>query len=640
MAQGPRIFTTVLFPTAMTLHDDMIRIAASRDAAIRKQGNAIQTVGPVFLTMFAGQTGQPPLKKLKTHMSNQTLQSIEAETILATAPPLFLAPVDDISEMKQLYTKLADPLCTRLPSAPKSRKRTVAELAADEALAAEQQQFMLAMDERLAPSSTTATTSKTTVADAEANSNATEARFERFKVLEDIKDSLREKKERENEARLLQQQQSLAAQQQQAQMRTKMEQERAMQEAAKAREIQAKKQELHRNQSGQNVPQQATPQLQHQGSPVQMPATAGQHGHPNPNSVLTNAQQLAASQTAHSSPAARHATPQNIPSPAMSNMISRPQGAPMVISGSNQGVGSPPRPTSAVPHGHAGGIPMIPQRSQQPPSRNGTPAMVNGTPRMQQATPIMRNVTPTPRMSQASPVSHASATPMMANGMLGAAHMNGQPQITPRQQQQIFQQQQQQARQAAMMQAVRERALHGGPTQVMTPQQMQAMAAAQAQAQARQQQSVQEAYRANMQAMQQQMQQHGGHAMVNGMIMNQGQQGNQPQMSANDMMLRRSFAIIYKKLLTEYLNHLKNQFGSEANIPPQQLENAKQRAMQQAQVALNEQRRRTMIAQQQQAAHQVQQQQQAAMFAQMQRNGQMNGQMNGGMGGMGNLGGM
>ena len=584
-------------------------------------------------------------------MSNQTLQSIEAETILATAPPLFLEMVNDISEMKQLYTKLADPLCTRLPSAPKSRKRTVAELAADEALAAEQQKFMLVMDERLAPSSTTATTSKTTVADAEANSNATEARFERFKVLEDIKDSLREKKERENEARLLQQQQqSLAAQQQQVQIRTKMEQERLMQEAAKARENQVKKQELLRNHSGQSVQQQATPQPQHQGSPIQMPATTGQHGHPTPNnSVLANAQQLAASQTAHSSPAVRHATPQNMPSPAMSNMISRPQGTPMVMSGSNQGVGSPPRPTSAVPHGHAAGIPMIPQRSQQPPSRNGTPAMVNGTPRMQQATPIMRNVTPTPRMTQGSPMSHASATPMMANGMLGAAHMNGQPHLTPQQQQQIYmqqQQQQQQARQAQMMQAVRERAMQGGPTQVMTPQQMQAMAAVQAQAQARQQQSVQEAYRANMQAMQQQMQQHSGHPMVNGMMMNQVQQGNQPQMS-NEMILRRNFAILYKKLLTEFHNVLKNQFGSDANIPPQQLQNAKQRAMQQAHTALNEQQRHraALMAQQQQAQQQQQQQHQqhqhqAALFAQMQRNGQINGQLNGGMGGMGNMGGM
>ena len=36
--QGPRIFTTVLFPTAMTLQDDMMRIASLRDITNRKQG--------------------------------------------------------------------------------------------------------------------------------------------------------------------------------------------------------------------------------------------------------------------------------------------------------------------------------------------------------------------------------------------------------------------------------------------------------------------------------------------------------------------------------------------------------------------------------------------------------------------------
>ena len=479
----------------------------------------------------------PAAKKQKLQYSNKSLQSLEATIILSTAPPLYLDPVKDIEEAQALLDKLHDPLCSRDPPAPKSRKRTIAELAADEALAAEEQRFMLIMDERHAQGSTTTSTGKAVATDSEGNGANFEARFERFKTLEEIKEMIREKA-----------QQVAQQNEEEKQRKAKADQERAQEQRVQMANARRQEQQMIRNQSvHQNTGSQQVSPAQHQqpqqhqsSSQPQIPPGATQHAHPaTSNVVLSNAHQLAVSQGSQSSPVVRNMTPHNASSPAMGSAMHRgPSGVQMNMTNSAQGAGSPPRPGSALQHGHPGPVPMSAQRSQQPPSRNGTPSMPNGTPRLQQATPIMRNMTPTPRMSQASPVNSASAaTPMMGHSMLGAAHINGQPHVTPQHQQAYMQAQHQQqlARQRAhMQQPFQQQHMHGNspPNVQLQQQHLQQLAVQQAQQRASLQPHNQEAYRQMLQ--QQQLQAQAGNAgMMNGMTMQQGQNLSMGQPQGN-----------------------------------------------------------------------------------------------------------
>jgi transcription factor SPT20 len=625
-SQGPRVFTTVLFPTAMTLQEDMMRYALASDpkSNSRKQGQPTSQRTPVSGPASATSSSSgPPAKKQKTQLSSKTLEQIESTIIMSTAPPLLLDTVKDVGEMKQIFDKLRDPLCNREHPAPKSRKRTVAELAADEALAAEQQRFMVIMDERLAPGSTATAAGKAIAADGDGGGTAFEARFERFKALEEIKENIRERKEREQETKAQQQQQ------QQLQMKAKAEQEREKQANEQiTREMFAKRQEqLLRNQH--QVPQQAVQPQQHQVTNMpQISGVPAQHGHPaQSNPMINNTHQLGASHATHSSPVVRNMTPQNAPSPAIGNAMARGQGMPMSMTSSSQGPGSPPRPPSSLQHGHSAATPMVPQRSQQPPSRNGTPAIANGTPRIQQVTPVLRQVTPTPRMSQASPVNHpAMSTPMMGHGMI-AAHIGGQPQFTPQQQQAIMmqqaqqqQQQQQHVRQQmAMAEVARARQQYQqsqGYPQLSQQQQQLQMLAQKPQPSSEHQ----EFYRQNMQNLQQhaqQVQAAGNPAMMNGMIQNQLQFANQQVQNPDEQRMRLEY--------TAYASRFFNKLRLEAtqkngeNLSPEQLNVLKQQAQNLARQAVRNSSYR------QQQFLQQQQQQAAFMAAHMQRNGTMNG---------------
>ena len=84
-------------------------------------------------------------------ISGIEVMDFESKIITANAAPLFLEPAQSLEEAQEIIEKLTDPLHREDYPAPKSRKRTVAELAADEAQAASDQAFMLIMDERLGP---------------------------------------------------------------------------------------------------------------------------------------------------------------------------------------------------------------------------------------------------------------------------------------------------------------------------------------------------------------------------------------------------------------------------------------------------------------------------------------------------------
>ena len=627
-SSGPRIFTTVLFPTALSFQEDVVKCAVTPDPrSLNRKGSQIgnsrsSAPGAASGSSATSSGSGPAAKRQKLQFSNHSLQTIEANMILATAPPLYLDPVKDVKEAQALLDKLNDPHCNREHPAPKSRKRTVAELAADEALAAEEQRFMLIMDERIGGGSGAMNTGKGVGTDNEGSSTNFEANFERFKVLEEIKELNKEKKEREA--------------QHTAQAKAKAEQDRAQERAQLANVRRQEQQEqMMRNQALRqtggpqqllHAQQQASVQQQGSGGPAP-------HAHPPTTAAMIGSHQLATTQASQSSPVARNGTPLNVSSPAVGQAPKRSGSAvPMKLTNSAQGAGSPPRPGSALQHGHPAPIPMAIQRSQQPPSRNGTPAMPNGTPRLQQGTPDIRNVTPTPRMSQASPVNSVAtaATPMMGHNMIGATHMNGQQQLTPQQQQQHAaflraQQQQNQARQQALMAQAyhQQQQMHGSPQNIQMHQiqQQQIAAAHQAQQRAAMQPQDPEAYRHSIQSHHMNQGQSSSPAMMAMMGRGAGQhpfgnqQGGNLSMGATvNERTRQQLTHAAARSFESLRQQAMQQYGP--NIPPEIIANLRTQASNAAKHWFANQQRRVM---------QQQHQHQQTLLNQIHQNGAMNG---------------
>lgn len=428
----PRVFTTVLHPTSRVLQAELTLLVTTPDpkatnAAAQSQFSRTNS-SFVVPQSSGGQNDRGHVaKRQKTLVEPQDLPECEALLIRALAPPLYLDPVDSFAASQDLLKSMESPLHNAPPPSPKRRKRTIAELAADEALAAEEERFMLIMDERLEPTTSGAGAgSKATVVDDAAGVAAFEPRFSRFKTLETIRMQHEEKAKREHEIKM---KQELAKRQQQ-------EQEKERRKAIEARQAEEHIRDEARKQ-----------QLAAQQAQAQLAAQQSRHVMAHPNGV---------SQGQQSSPVIRQQTPHNMSSPLVGNNMV-PQSVPMAMSGSQQS-GSPPRPPSSLQHAHPNimGHPMAPSRSQQGPSRNGTPQMTQGTPAMSHATPIMRNVTPTQRLNQGSP-NHASMgqTPMMSQAvMANTPQMNGNnlAALNPHQQMMLAQRQQQQQQQQQLPQ--------------------------------------------------------------------------------------------------------------------------------------------------------------------------------------------
>ena len=508
----PRISTVVLRPTPQCLQMDLyIKTCTPRGSQDGANG-LIPPSTPMALVPPTPTTAtmQPPAnakKQKRDHMEldSSNIYAAESQIILATTAPLDLEPTKNIEETILKLESLAHPEHSQQPPEPKTRKRTVAEMAADEALAAENERYMLTMDERLSSNAGGAQGGANGAdGDGQAGAAAFEPRFERFKKIEDIKREHAERKEQEkikqaeNERKLaLQKQQQaqhaaeqaaqLAQQTRQAEERARREQAQQAQQERARHEQQARQQESQRRQLAAQAQAQAQQQAQAQAQAAaqQNQAAMGQtpHAHPGqlpngmqatPNGMSAQAQarfHQQVSQPTVSSPIVRQNTPQNMSSPMVG-------GVAMQHSGSNMG-GSPPRPSSVV-QGHAMGAPMavsMSARGSQQSHPAGTPRLPVSTPQMSQATPISRpQMVQTPRMSQASPPPN-----MMVNAQqMGQAMLMNNPgmqqipnqmmaaQIAAQQQQRIQQQQQM----AAAMQQQQNGMMNGMPNQ-MTQQMLQ-----------------------------------------------------------------------------------------------------------------------------------------------------------------------
>lgn len=437
--EGTRISTVVLHPTEQTKHEEVMILARTPMSEIRNKKNT----GDSAATGASDNASSAPLtpggsgnaKSEKMAMDQSELYSFQADQLVTTEPPLYLEPAKDAAEAQAILDLLANPLHSGKPPSPRERKRTTAEVAADDAQAAEAERRMLIMDERIKPAARTAAGAATS----DNQSAAASLGFSRFKTIEMVRQNHekaeREKKEEEARAAVEKRQfeEQAAQQQKMLQVQRQREQLQKQQQQQQQRQLAAQQQaELMRQQ-----------QLQQQQQQQQQNNMMQNHGHPTQNNLMQNQQgnfqhpQVAAAQ---GSPIPRQQS--NTPMMQSSPMVQQ-GGFPMVSQPSNTGAGSPPRPASAQMQ-HSG-VAMARNVSQQAPgSRNHTPQMTN-TPSMAQAIPG-RQVSQTPRMMQpGSPdIGMTQNTPNNMMMMQNAGQM-GQN-FTPEQ--------------MAMIQT--QRALHGG----------------------------------------------------------------------------------------------------------------------------------------------------------------------------------
>ncbi|KAL9116234.1 MAG: hypothetical protein Q9227_000605 [Pyrenula ochraceoflavens] len=454
----PKIYHVALRPTTLSRHQDIIIDSMTPDpkSLNRRQSHAASSRTPGSATMPAPPTPlagvpqtpagdkPPPAKKVKMKVEAKDLLDYEAKIINSTATPLYLDRVEGFEEAQLLIDSLRDPLHEELPPSPKGRKRTVAELAADEAMARDQERFMTIMDDRLASSDAVG---NSTAAAVDGQSGVLfNPRFERFNALETIKAKAEERRAIEHE-------EQMNAQRQKEQRQEELKRQNAANAARLNNEMMNKRNHLDQRNVGPNPTH--VPNGMHHGNNASL-----QHNMPNASQNVPvmpqQAQMLRTSQPQVSSPIIRNQTPHQHSSPNIGSMPQAVHSVPMNASMSNQGAGSPPRPNSALQHSHPG-VTMTRGPSQQGPSRHGTPQMPQSTPAIPHSTPAMRVATPIQqRMSNASPHnSNMASTPQMSQPPMMATHQaNSVQNLTPQQRRMVMQmhlqQQQQQQQQHGM----------------------------------------------------------------------------------------------------------------------------------------------------------------------------------------------
>ncbi|KAF2150791.1 hypothetical protein K461DRAFT_280807 [Myriangium duriaei CBS 260.36] len=432
----PQKYTTVLFPTDLSRHHELLFLASTPapDPKARKASRDSATPQTPSTTSAQAASRNGNGKPTKMLLEEKDVYTFEAEYLLSTEPPLQLGLAKDISEARKILNSLAHPLHSGSAPSTQSRKRTQADIAADDAQAAREEHKMLIMDERVKPSVGTA-------AGGDSQNASATLGFTRFKTLETIKQRHEEKERqrKEDEAR-----HSLEKRQADQQKKKAAEEAQQRKIAADAHQQQQQQQQLMMRQQAMKQHQQ-NQQLQQQISMAQNPQQQALQ------------QQVAMN---HSSPIVRNQTPMMNSSPMTANASLLQGGFPMQNSASNQGVGSPLRPSSAMHHPSVGMARQVSQ--QQHSSRNGTPQLAGATPHMANSVPIdiNRQMTATPRISNGSPAQNMQGTPNTGMMNMATPQMNGQT-MTP--QQIAFLQQQQ----------VQRRALQQMQASNMSPEQMQ-----------------------------------------------------------------------------------------------------------------------------------------------------------------------
>ncbi|KMU82255.1 hypothetical protein CIHG_00041 [Coccidioides immitis H538.4] len=367
----PRVFTTVLHPTPQSLQAELTILSMTPDprALPRRQSQAYQasrtpasaTLPSPSTPLTAAQSQStdrgPPAKRQKMMVEPHEMLDFEAKMIKATAPPLYLDPVDSFHASQKLLKSLESPLHRNRPPSPKTRRRTIAELAADEALAAEEERYMLIMDERLEPITAAAASGNKSAVDEECGAAPFEPRFSRFKTLENIRAQYEEKAKRDHERKL--QQDRMKREQQEAERERRRPEIRQLEE--QAREERRKQLAAQHAQPPNQAQLMAAQQSRRPPSRGTVTAVPGTQPPPPPHVV-------SASQGPQSSPVVRNITP-HASSPLAGHVMvpNMNQGITMGMSSSAEAAGSPLAAAVSMQPGHPNVMShaMVASRSQQ-----------------------------------------------------------------------------------------------------------------------------------------------------------------------------------------------------------------------------------------------------------------------------------
>jgi transcription factor SPT20 len=157
LPKKPKTTTIVLHPTPVSAYTDLQLKAgdarsnslSGRDPRADINGPLSATVPPTPVTAIPPPTPMTSMaapakrqKRMKAEIDCANIHELEAQITLVTTAPLVLDTVKSAAESAALLQSLAHPMHTEKPPSPKTRKRTVAEMAADEALAAEQERYV------------------------------------------------------------------------------------------------------------------------------------------------------------------------------------------------------------------------------------------------------------------------------------------------------------------------------------------------------------------------------------------------------------------------------------------------------------------------------------------------------------------
>ena len=198
--QRPLLFNDSLYHISNSSH--VVNIYPEQ-SALRQPGLLAHKIPPLILAAGAGEWQEFAKENMEMNEGEHKHTSGAPFTLTVMAMPVRWFPLIRQSSaitptMMPLQTLAIDPRHQQSLPAPKTKKRTVAELAADEAIAAQEQAFMLIMDERHNVSGPAA---KAGTTDGEAGTATFEPRFETWQAIKKIRAEHKERAEREAEAK-------------------------------------------------------------------------------------------------------------------------------------------------------------------------------------------------------------------------------------------------------------------------------------------------------------------------------------------------------------------------------------------------------------------------------------------------------
>ncbi|KAK6506037.1 Transcription factor spt20 [Arthrobotrys conoides] len=444
LGENKRVFKTVLHPTPSSLHAEICLLALTPlpPTARGRNASVVQTPAtPASAHPLTVSTA--PNTKLPTILNDKTSLTFEADYLLSTGPSLVLTPAESPEHAAAIIDALKHPLHSRPVPPKKTRKRTVKEMAVDEAKAAEEERLMLIMDERHQPSTIGAAD------DGPVGTGGFEPSFKRWKALESIKQKHEEDRiKKEQEKRQQQEEERRKAAKEprpEAPIRTPVSatpvEQSPLDNKGSLRDMIARNGAIQQAQQQQreHLAQQAAAQAQAQAQ-AQAAAAAQAQRQQHEAAAAASAAQAAQAQREAQAQAReqQHAAQVAAQAQAHAAAVQTPTSAPQQTSATQ---GSPIAAASS-PFAHQGSPPM-PTRtsthSSQPGSRQQSPHMSNvqsiqhqhnqpmpGSPAMH-ASPMMRVTTSQP-MHGSPAMAHGS--PLARNvGMMPGGHVMNQAQV-------------------------------------------------------------------------------------------------------------------------------------------------------------------------------------------------------------------